>query len=64
MANLSQEKRKKMIKFLDELKSKCNDDKSIGSLNEIRNHYQEKITEDEVIAEGLIATGISINEQF
>ena len=42
MANLSQEKRKKMIKFLDELKSKCNDDKSIGSLNEIRNHLLDK----------------------
>lgn len=42
MANLSQEKRKKMIEFLDELKSKCDDDKSIGSLNEIRNHLLDK----------------------
>lgn len=42
MANLSKQKRDRMLAFLEELKSTHNDDASIRALNEIENHIKEK----------------------
>lgn len=42
MANLSEEKRDRMLAFLEELKKTHNDDASIRAFNEIENHIREK----------------------
>lgn len=42
MANLSKQKRDRMIKFLETLKEQHKDDNSIRAFNEIENHLREK----------------------
>lgn len=42
MANLSKQKRDRMLAFLDELKKTHNDDASIRAFNEIENHLKDK----------------------
>ena len=42
MANLSKQKRDRMLAFLDELKKTHNDDASILAFNEIENHLKDK----------------------
>ena len=42
MANLTKNKRERMLKFIETLKSKTTDDDSIIALNEIENHITEK----------------------
>ena len=42
MANLSKQKRDRMLAFLDELKKTHTDDASIRAFNEIENHLKDK----------------------
>ena len=40
--NLSEQKRKEMMIFLDEIQKEHNDEKSLRALNEIKNYITEK----------------------
>lgn len=42
MANITKEKRDKMLTFLEELKTQHSDDTSVRALNEIENHLKDK----------------------
>ena len=42
MANLSQLKRKKMLKFLDKIRAEHQDDETLMAINEIENALTEK----------------------
>ena len=42
MANISKQKRDRMLAFLEELKKTHSDDASIRAFNEIENHLREK----------------------